>query len=223
MIFLSVGNQTKPKKVEFNLDNNPLDTKPLPGFNANALGHHSNPLDAKPLPGFKSNPLDAKPLGRPLSGFHGNPLDSKPLPGFHSNPLDTKPLQGVNGSQLDYKPLPGLLSNPLAAKPGKLGELKPLPETQANQGTKKKKKTKLGKLKALGPMKPMPGPNPEYMRTMIQWGNQEDNNNLHQQFDFKGEYEHGEREENIQEMMNDLDRTNAELAHIQALQHNFYG
>ena len=104
MIFVSVGNQTKPKKVEFNLVNNPLDTKPLPGFNANALlGHHSNPLDAKPLPGFKSNPLDAKPLGRSLSGLHGNPLDSKPLPGFHSNPLAT-PLQGVNGSQLDYKP-----------------------------------------------------------------------------------------------------------------------
>lgn len=95
---------------------------------------------------------------------------------------------------------------------------------QANQGTKKQKKTKLGKVKAPNLMKPMPGPNPEYMRTMMQWGNQDDNHQHQQQFNFREEYDYGEEgEENLEEMINDLDRTNAELAHIQAIKQNFYG
>ena len=157
-----------------------------------------NPLDTKPLPDFHGNQFDV--------GLHSNPLDTKPLPGLHSNPL------GGHSNPLDTKPLPGLHSNPL-------GGAKPFPGAGTNQPKKMKNKT-LSKMKPLGPMKRMPGPNPESMKTMMQWGKNIEEEN-HQQFDFKKEYAEDE-EEDLSVLVKDLQKTNAELEHIQMMQQQFY-
>ena len=136
----------------------------------------------------------------------GNPLGKNLLPGLHNNLTDA-PIPLANLRPLEAKPLSGLLGAPkqLPGLPNKLP----------------------GKLKTLGPMKRMPGPSPEMLKTMMRWDNHPDSgshgNEEEQQFSFRKQYSEGEEEEDLDVLVGDLQKTNAELERIHMIKQQFYG
>ena len=117
------------------------------------------------------------------------------------------------GNPLDAKPLPGLKNAPPTPAP--------VPKIKNPDHTTFTNKYSPS-AKPLGPVKPVPGPEPRLKSQTAHHGHNPYQVPFHQYFENE-EYLNAEDEEDMETLIKDLERTKAEIARVKAIQNQTYG